>query len=202
MFVATISEAEADGRIAEIYAAERAQRGYVMSGTQVWTARPDMLPAWEDFFMHLRAGTSLSDREWILIGLLASLRVPTSYCAAEYGRRAIDVLGSREAVAAFVRDFRRCGLPDREVAMLDYAEKVATRAWAARQEDIDGLRRHGFSDVQIADIALAAAVRGFMSRVNDALGAGPEAAILDADPDFRALLAVGRPVPVPEASAG
>ena len=50
MFVKTMAEDEAAGRVAEIYAAQKANLGFVMSATACWTARPDLLPLWEDFF--------------------------------------------------------------------------------------------------------------------------------------------------------
>jgi hypothetical protein len=59
-------------------------------------------------------------------------------------------------------------------------------------DDIEVLRGHGFSDVQIADIALCASIRCFMARYFDAVGAGPEQAFLDEDETFRNALAVGR----------
>lgn len=54
------------------------------------------------------------------------------------------------------------------------------------------MRAAGFSDRQIADIALCAALRCFVARFYDAIGAGPEPAFLDDDTEFREALAIGR----------
>jgi hypothetical protein len=49
MFLKTISEQEATGRIAELYQSQRAQNGFVMAAMQCWTARPDLLPIYQEF---------------------------------------------------------------------------------------------------------------------------------------------------------
>jgi len=66
--------------------------------------------------------------------------------------------------------------------MLDVVEKVVEHAYKVTPEDIDGLRSHGFDDGEIVDIVAAAAVRCFISKLLDGLGAqidAPERA--DAD---------------------
>jgi len=70
----------------------------------------------------------------------------------------------------------------------------ATRCWTTRPDLLPSLRRHGFSDPQIGDIALCASLRCFMSRFFEATGAGPEAPFIDDDESFRAALTVGRPL--------
>lgn len=192
MFLETIPEDAATGRVAEIYAQDLAKFGLVMSATSCWTARPDLLPIWDDFFNQVRAGFSLSARAWRLITFVAAKQVPSTYCAYTYGRQLIEELGSKDAVLAVLRDFRNAGLREPEVAMLSFAETVARNASEVAQQDIDRLRTAGFSDRQICDIALCAALRCFMSRVFDATGAGPEPAFIDPEPAFRAALTVGR----------
>jgi uncharacterized peroxidase-related enzyme len=81
-----------------------------------------------------------------------------------------------DQVAAVARDFRTAGLPPEEVAMLAYAEKLTLDAGSITAEDVDELRRHGFSDEEIIDIALTAAYRNMQSRLYDALGAKPPGA--------------------------
>ncbi len=192
MYLKTIGEPDATGRVAEIYAEEKAALGFVMSATACWTARPDMLPVFEDFVGAVKANFSLSPRDWRLITFIAAQQVPSTYCSTVYGRQLLDDLGSKDAVMAVQRDFRAAGLDDRDVAMLGYAEAVARDASTVSGHDIEGLRAVGFSDQEIADIALCAAFRCFVARFYDATGAGPEPAFLDEDEGFRDSLAIGR----------
>jgi len=192
MFLKTIAEDEAKGRVAEIYDKARAQLGFVMEATQCFTARPDLLPIYTDFNDQMRAGFSLGMREWRLITLVAAKQVPSTYCSHVYGKHLIADLGSKEAVLALQQDFRNAGLTERDVAMLAYAEQIAIDASQVTQADIDRLRTTGFSDQQICDIALCASFRCFVSRFFDAVGAGPEAIFIDSDEAFRAAMTVGR----------
>jgi uncharacterized peroxidase-related enzyme len=192
MFLQTIEEDEATGRVAEIYEKQKAQLGFVMEAAKCFTARPDLLPIYTDFSDRIRAGFSLGVREWRLITLIAAKQIPSTYCSHVYGKQLIDDLGSKEAVLAVQSDFRKAGLPDKDVAMLSYAEKVAQDASGISQADIDALRAAGFSDRQISDIALCAAFRCFVSRFFDAVGAGTEPAFIDGDESFRSAMTVGR----------
>lgn len=62
MYLETIGDGEATGRVAEIYAATRAQNGFVMNATRCFTARPDLLPLYTDFVNGIRTGFSLGPR--------------------------------------------------------------------------------------------------------------------------------------------
>ena len=194
MYLETIPDDGATGRVAEIYAAARAANGFVMEATRCFTTRPDLLPLYTDFANGIRAGFSLPPRAWRLITFVAARHVPSTYCSLVYGGQLVGDLGSRDAVMAVGRDFRTAGLDAREVAMLAYAEKVATNASGIEEEDIAALRAAGFTDREIGDIALCAAWRCFVSRYFDAVGATPEAAYLDEDAGFTASLIVGKAV--------
>ena len=54
--------------------------------------------------------------------------------------------------------------------MLDYAEKLTRTPGAMQAEDIDPLRRVGFSDTDILHIAEVVAYYAFVNRIADGLG--------------------------------
>ncbi len=192
MFLQTITEEEATGRVAEIYKAQQSQLGFVMATAKSFTPRPDLLPIYTEFIEKVRAGFSMGVREWRLITFIAAKHVPSTYCSYVYGQQLVQDLGSKELVLAVHRDFRNAGLCERDVAMLAYAEQIATDASRISQSNIDQLRAAGFTDTQICDIALCASLRCFVSRYFDAVGAGPEDVYVDADDAFRTALTVGR----------
>ncbi len=194
MFLKTVGEDEATGRVAELYGAQKAQNGFVMSAMQCWTARPDLLPIYQEFADKIRAGFSLSPRDWRLITLIAAKHVPSTYCSHVYGRQLVADLGSKDAVLAVQRDFRSADLGERDVEMLAYAETISKDASRVTPQHIERLRAVGFSDVQICDIALCAAFRCFVARFFDATGAGPEPAFVDVDADFRGAMTVGKSI--------
>jgi uncharacterized peroxidase-related enzyme len=194
MFLKTVSEEDAAGRIAELYQAQKAQNGFVMSAMQCWTARPDLLPIYQEFSDKIRSGFSLSPRDWRLITLIVAKHVPSTYCSHVYGKQLIVDFGSKDVVLAVQRDFRSAGLSQRDVEMLTYAETISKNASRVTHEQIERLRSVGFTDVQICDIALCAAFRCFISRFFDAVGAGPEPAFLDTDANFRSAMTVGKAI--------
>jgi uncharacterized peroxidase-related enzyme len=100
---------------------------------------------------------------------------------------------TNEQVEAIARDYRHAGLTPAEVAMMAFAEQVTANATGVTPDDIAGLRRHGFSDPEILDIALTAAARCFFSKMLDGVGAVPDDAFMGLEAGVRQALAVGRP---------
>ncbi|MEE9216763.1 MAG: hypothetical protein V3U32_04935, partial [Anaerolineales bacterium] len=54
--------------------------------------------------------------------------------------------------------------------MLDFSEKLTLTPSEMAEEDLVGLRTHGFTDRDILSIVLAAAYRNYIARIADALG--------------------------------
>ena len=94
------------------------------------------------------------------------------------------------------RDFHRAGLEEKEVAMMDYAQKVVRDASTTTQADFERLRQLGWADQDILSITLAAAARSFVSRVFDALGAPPDAIYRELDEETHHALIGKRPFSV------
>lgn len=191
MFLKTIEPSEAEGEVAAIYANEVASMGRVMQATQCWSARPDILAPVEHLLHQIRDGFSLGLVNFRLITLVTAKLVPSSYCSHVYFKALSSVIG-RDKTLAVYRDYRNAGLTEPEIAMLAYAEQITINASLIGQADIDRLRELGFTDVNIADIALAASFRNFLSRYSDAVGAEAEPDFLDDDPAIRAELSRAR----------
>jgi uncharacterized peroxidase-related enzyme len=191
MFIKTIEPDEATGEIADLYNAEIASMGKVMQATQCWSARPDMILPVERLLHQLRDNFSLGLVNFRLITFVAAKYVPSSYCSHVYFKSLSGAIG-REQALAVQADYRNAGLSEQQVAMLAYAEQITRDASRIGPADIDRLRAVGFTDLNIADIALAASYRNFMSRYFDAVGATVEPEFLDADPVVRAQMSVGK----------
>ena len=81
-----------------------------------------------------------------------------------------------DQLRAILTDFHVAGLEPAEVAIMDFAEKIARSANEMTQADVDVLRALGLEDVEILDITLTATMRCFASKTFNALGAGSDAA--------------------------
>lgn len=191
MFIKSVEPNEATGDIARLYATEMASMGRVMQATQCWSARPDIIVPVENLLHQIRDGFSLGLLNFRLITFIAAKHVPSSYCSHVYFRVLTGELG-RERALAVRRDYRSAGLSEQQVEMLAYAEQITMDASQISDAHIQRLRDVGFTDLNIADIALAASFRSFMSRYFDAVGARAEPEFLDAEQAVRDEMAFGR----------
>ncbi len=190
MFIKTIEPGEATGELAALYEAEAKSMGHIMQATQCWSARPDIIIPVENLLHQIRDGFSLGLLNFRLVTFVAAQHVPSSYCSHVYFRALSGMIG-RDQTLAVRRDFRNAGLDNQQIEMLTYTEQIMRNASQITNADIQRLRNVGFTDLNIADIALAASFRSFMSRYFDAVGARVEPEFLDSDPVVRAEMAVG-----------
>lgn len=98
-------------------------------------------------------------------------------------------------LSAIVKDFRNAGLPAEEVAIMAFAQKVIIHAHLINEADIDELRKYNYSDDEILDVIQASAARSFFSKTLDAVGAIPDEAYLELEPELIQLLSLGHPFP-------
>ena len=76
---------------------------------------------------------------------------------------------------------------------MSFAQKVITHAHKVSEHDIDELHEHGLCDEEILDIILTCAARSFIAITLDSIGAEPDIAEMDLEPELIQLLAIGRP---------
>lgn len=77
-----------------------------------------------------------------------------------------------ELVRQLKEDFRQADLEPADRAMLEYAVKLARRPEEVEREDVEELRRQGFGDAAILDVAQVSAYYAYVNRL--ALGLGVE----------------------------
>ncbi len=66
------------------------------------------------------------------------------------------------------------GLRAAERALLEYVGKVTEAAYRTTAEDVETLRRHGWTEPQIAEAVYITAMFAFFNRVADAFGVPPQ----------------------------
>lgn len=69
-----------------------------------------------------------------------------------------------------MQDYRGAALEPRDRAMLDFAIKLTRTPGRMSRDDVDELRRHGFGDAAIHDVAQVAALFNYYDRLADGLG--------------------------------
>ena len=192
-FIDTVPTDQATGSVADLYAQDRADHGYVWNHTRAFSQRPAVLAEWHQFLMTIRANMDL--RRYELATLAAARRLRSSYCMLAHGSVMLEKFLAPDELRAIAVDHRTAGLEPVEVAVMDLADKVVADATSVTQEDIDAVRELGLSDSEILDVVLAAAARCFMSKVLDAVGAQPDHEYEERlEPELREALVVGRPI--------
>jgi uncharacterized peroxidase-related enzyme len=128
-----------------------------------------------------------------LVTLAAAKALRSSYCSTAHGKILAERWYDPETVHQMVVDHALAGLDRVDVALMDFATKVATDATAVTADDLEMLRDLGLSERDILDVVLAVAARCFFATVVETLAAGPDPALMNAVPErLREALLVGR----------
>jgi alkylhydroperoxidase family enzyme len=99
---------------------------------------------------------------------------------------------SADELIKIVSDFRNAGLTDEEVELMSFAQKITVDAKQIDENDIARLRDYGLKDEEILDVVIACTARNFFSKTLDALGAVPDEAYHNLEPELINVLARGR----------
>ncbi len=168
------AEDQLDPDIQKLFAKAREKLGFVPNVFRVYTVRPSHFRPWFDHFRELMYGDSeLTRAEREMICLAVSAENGCLYCLVSHGAELRVVLGDEVLADRITLDYRRAGLDERTVAMLDYAVKLTRVPKECSQADIHRLRSLGFSDQAIFDIAEIAAMFNFTNRLASATGMLP-----------------------------
>lgn len=143
-----------------------------------WTLahRPDEFRAFFTYFdalMLRESGITKAEREMIVVATTAANHCV--YCVVHHS--AILRLRARDPLIAdqVAINYRRTRLSPRQVAMLDFAVKVAIESHTVSDADFDTLHEHGFSDEDIWDIGAITAFFAHGSRMANLIGMQPNA---------------------------
>ena len=125
------------------------------------TAKLTAFVAMYNDLMLAPSGLSKLEREMIAVAVSAHNRC--YYCLVAHGAAVRQLSGDPPLGELMAMNYRAARLSKRERAMLDFAVKLSAEPWLIEEEDRDALRRVGFTDRDIWDIA---AVAGFFNMSN------------------------------------
>jgi uncharacterized peroxidase-related enzyme len=107
------------------------------------------------------SGLSKLEREMIAVAVSAQNRC--YYCLVAHGAGVRQLSGDPALGELMAMNYRAARLSKRERTMLDFAVKLTAEPWLIEEADREALRRAGFEDRDIWDIA---AVAGFFNMSN------------------------------------
>jgi uncharacterized peroxidase-related enzyme len=107
------------------------------------------------------SGLSKVEREMIAVAVSSVNRC--YYCLVAHGAAVRAMSGDPALGELMAMNYRAARLTKRQRAMLDFAVKLTVTPWTVEEEDREALRKAGFTDRDIWDIA---AVAGFFNMSN------------------------------------
>jgi uncharacterized peroxidase-related enzyme len=155
-----------------LYDGDLARLGRVPNYTKVFALAPDAYAAWRALASAVAAG--LGRRRYVLATVVAAQRLGSRYCSLANAAVLRDEFYDDDTVRAILTEPERAGLDPADLAIVEYAARIAVDPNAATQADIDTLRAHGLSESEILHVALAVTVRRFFAGTLAAVGAQPD----------------------------
>ena len=117
------------------------------------------------------SGLSKLEREMIAVAVSSQNRC--YYCLVAHGAAVRALSGDPALGELMVMNYRAARLSKRHRAMLDFAVKVTIESWKIEEDDRAALRKAGFSDRDIWDIAAVAGLYNMTNRVASATDMRP-----------------------------
>jgi uncharacterized peroxidase-related enzyme len=138
--------------------------GFVPNVLKAYAFDPAKLAAFVAMYNDLMlAPSGLSKLEREMIAVAVSSHNRCYYCLVAHGAGVRQLSGDPALGELMAMNYRSARLSPRERAMLDFAVKLTAEPWLVEESDRETLRRLGFTDRDIWDIA---AVAGFFNMSN------------------------------------
>jgi uncharacterized peroxidase-related enzyme len=135
------------------------------------TAKLEAFVAMYNDLMLAPSGLSKLEREMIAVAVSSHNRC--YYCLVAHGAAVRALSGDPPLGELMAMNYRAAHLSKRQRAMLDFAVKLTAEPWTVEESDREALRRSGFTDRDIWDIAAVAAFFNMSNRVASATDMRP-----------------------------
>jgi RNA polymerase sigma-70 factor (ECF subfamily) len=149
--------------------------GFVPNIFRAQTLRPDILEAEAEVVRTVLLTTDVLPRvqkEYIL--LVVSAANLNTYCVAVHCEMLRGLGIPEDESDQIAVDHRQAGLSAANTALLDFALKLSQRAIEVDRGDIEGLRRHGFTDEQILESIVMTGLTRYLNTLQMGLGTVPD----------------------------
>lgn len=148
--------------------------GFVPNVLKAYAFDMTKLEAFVNMYNDLMLGESgLSKLEREMIAVAVSAQNRCYYCLVAHGAAVRQLSGDPTLGELLVMNYRAARLSKRHRTMLDFAVRLTAEPWLIGEEDRAGLRRVGFTDRDIWDIAAVAAFFNMSNRIASATDMRP-----------------------------
>jgi uncharacterized peroxidase-related enzyme len=190
-FIDTISASWVTGEAFAMYDRQQKHYGYVPNYATVFSHRPEVMRRWGELLAALKQ--PMDKRRFELATFAAARELKSTLCTLAHGRTLLEFFSAEDVIALARGDAPRT-LSAAEGALMRFAAAVARDASAITADDVAELKRHGYSDAEVFDIAAVAAGRAFFTKIIESLGVATDAPLRSMSAELQSALAVGRPI--------
>lgn len=163
MIITPPAVADATGHAAEMYADDLSEDGFVFAHTQAMAVNPEAHAAFMALIRAIVPSIGIGVYEAATLG--AARAIGSGHCLLAHGRKSLRAGVIDESGLSRFAHGDDGAFDESEQAIIAYAQRLSSDPAAMTDADAQSLRDAGFSDRQIVDITLAAAVRNYFSRV-------------------------------------
>ena len=144
---------------------------HVLSAYAFDNAKLEAFVAMYNDLMLAPSGLSKLEREMIAVAVSSVNRC--YYCLVAHGAAVRALSGDPALGELMVMNYRAARLSKRQRAMLDFATKLTAEPWSIEESDREALRKAGFDERDIWDIAAVAGFYNMSNRVASATDMRP-----------------------------
>jgi uncharacterized peroxidase-related enzyme len=145
--------------------------GFVPNVLRVYALRPRHLELWNAFYDELMRGeSSLTRVQREMIAVVVSTINRCHYCMVSHSAFLRKLTGDPLLVEQLRTNYAYAELDQPDRVMLDFAAKLTERSSTCTEADAEALRKAGWTDEDIMDIAEVAAMFNFTNRLASGLG--------------------------------
>jgi len=148
--------------------------GFVPNVFRAFAWRGERMMKWKAHFDDLMTpspGLGKAERE--MISVAVSMQNQCLYCLTSHGFALRAILKDPVKGERITLDYRRAGLTEKQMAMLDFAVKLTLDPVTVAEEDVDDLRAVGFTDEDVWDIVEVTAMFNYTNRLMSGAGVMP-----------------------------
>lgn len=170
-YIKTIEEKDASGELGEVYKKVSSTRGKLSNILKIQSLLPKTITAHLELYLSImfdKSGLSREDRE--LIATVVSSSNHCDYCVNHHAEALKHYWKEEEKVKAASENFRNLDLTDKQIAMLEFAEKLTLNPGLMNESDVENLKECGFNDEEVLSITLITNYFNFVNRNANALG--------------------------------
>jgi len=150
--------------------------GFVPNVFLAFAWREDRFHKWRAHFEDLMLPSSgLGKAEREMISVVVSMQNQCLYCLTAHGFALRALLHDPVKADRLTFDYRRAGLTEKQMAMLDFVVKLTLDPVTCSEEDVDELRGLGFADEDVWDIIEITAMFNYTNRLSSGAGIMPNA---------------------------